>query len=344
MIDWFILLRGIALGLLLALMLVIALRFWAHYALRLLALFALCLCGYMLAPILHGVTLWFYLAVVFSDATVLLFLLLAQALFDDHRHPHRGALLFGAAYLSYSYVEMAVEHGLGIDTGLWRVPVRIAMVGGVTYALYVIGRNWRQDLVEARRRLRLGTIVVAGSYVLGVTLGEAFSDFAHIPAWVEVANSAGIVMTLLIFIAAALTLGTEGLLAEPVAAEPQASAPENPELVRIMAAMAEHHAYRDMELTIRNLAGSVAIPEHRLRRLINQQLGYRNFNDFLNHYRLQEVTVRLADAGQIQTPILTIAMDAGYRSMTTFNRAFRAAQGETPSAYRQKYSPISEKV
>ncbi len=87
MIDWFILLRGIALGLLLALMLAVVLRFRAHYALRLLALFALCLCGYMLAPILHGVTLWFYLAVVFSDATVLLFLLLAQALFDDHRHP-----------------------------------------------------------------------------------------------------------------------------------------------------------------------------------------------------------------------------------------------------------------
>ncbi len=239
---------------------------------------------------------------------------------------------------------MAVEHGLGIDTGLWRIPVRIAMVGGVMYALYVIGRNWRQDLVEARRRLRLGTIVVAGSYVLGVTLVETLADFARIPAWMEVANSAGIVMTLLIFIAAAMTLGTEGLLAQPVAAEPPVSVPENPELAKIIAGMAENHAYRDMELTIRSLAGDVAIPEHRLRRLINQQLGYRNFNDFLNHYRLQEVTVRLADPGQSHTPILTIAMDAGYRSMTTFNRAFRAVQDETPSAYRQKYCPNPEKV
>ena len=107
--------------------------------------------------------------------------------------------------------------------------------------------------------------------------------------------------------------------------------------------MEQEHVYRDMELTIRSLAEQLGIAEHRLRRVINKQLEYRNFNDFLNHYRLAEICARLADPGQAHTPILTIAMDAGYKSMTTFNRAFRTLQGQTPTDFRQKHLPISEK-
>ena len=98
-----------------------------------------------------------------------------------------------------------------------------------------------------------------------------------------------------------------------------------------------------MALTIGSFAQQVGIPEHRLRKLINQQLNYRNFNDFLNHYRLEEVTRRLTDPAEADLPVLTIAMDAGYRSMTTFNRAFRANIGETPTSYRQKHGPIPAK-
>ena len=91
-----------------------------------------------------------------------------------------------------------------------------------------------------------------------------------------------------------------------------------------------------MELTIRRLGENLGIPEHRLRRLINRELGYRNFNDFLNHYRLGDVVEKLADADSRHLPILTIAMDAGYRSLTTFNRAFKASYGLTPREYREK--------
>ena len=43
---------------------------------------------------------------------------------------------------------------------------------------------------------------------------------------------------------------------------------------------------------------------------------------------------RLADPAQREVPILTIALDAGFGSLGPFNRAFRDAEGMTPSAYR----------
>jgi AraC-like DNA-binding protein len=72
-----------------------------------------------------------------------------------------------------------------------------------------------------------------------------------------------------------------------------------------------------------------------LRRLINQQLGYRNFNVFLNDHRIQEAKAALADPTQAEVPVITIAMDAGFQSLGPFNRAFKATTGVTPSEYRR---------
>ena len=69
--------------------------------------------------------------------------------------------------------------------------------------------------------------------------------------------------------------------------------------------------------------------------LINQQLGYRNFNVFLNNYRIEEAKAALADPTQAEVPVTTIAMDAGFQSLGPFNRAFKATTGVTPTEYRR---------
>ena len=75
----------------------------------------------------------------------------------------------------------------------------------------------------------------------------------------------------------------------------------------------------------------IDVPEYRLRRLINQQLGHRNFSAFVNGYRLAEAEAALSDPAQADVPILTIALDAGFGSIGPFNRAFKAHTGLTPS-------------
>jgi AraC-like DNA-binding protein len=84
------------------------------------------------------------------------------------------------------------------------------------------------------------------------------------------------------------------------------------------------------------LAGRLGAPEYRLRRLINQRLGHRNFSAFLNGYRLDEAIAALEDPSQAEVPILTIALDAGFQSVSVFNRAFKVRTGVTPTEFRRR--------
>ena len=98
----------------------------------------------------------------------------------------------------------------------------------------------------------------------------------------------------------------------------------------------EERYYRTPGLTIATLADHLEVPEHRLRALINKRLGHRNFSAFLNGLRIAEAREILAEKTQVDTPVLTIAMDLGYNSLATFNRAFRAESGTTPTDYRRE--------
>lgn len=100
--------------------------------------------------------------------------------------------------------------------------------------------------------------------------------------------------------------------------------------------MTAERAYRQEGLTIGLLAARLKMPEYRLRTLINDGLGHRNFNAFLNRYRLEEAKAALADLGQADVPVLTIALDAGFQSLAPFNRAFKADTGLTPTEYRRR--------
>jgi AraC-like DNA-binding protein len=96
-----------------------------------------------------------------------------------------------------------------------------------------------------------------------------------------------------------------------------------------------------MDISIGQLAVKLDVKEHHLRRVINSGLGYRNFNDFLNCYRIQETSARLSDPEIAKLPILTIALDAGFRSLSTFNKAFKDTHQLTPTEFRKKSLTIS---
>jgi AraC-like DNA-binding protein len=49
--------------------------------------------------------------------------------------------------------------------------------------------------------------------------------------------------------------------------------------------------------------------------VINEGLDHRNFNAFLNRYRIDEAKAALSDPSQQDVQVLTIAMDAGFQSI-----------------------------
>ncbi|WP_340681045.1 helix-turn-helix domain-containing protein [Paraglaciecola sp.] len=94
--------------------------------------------------------------------------------------------------------------------------------------------------------------------------------------------------------------------------------------------------YKETQLSIKQLASKLAMPEHQLRELINKHMGFRNFSEFLNAYRLPAACAELQDITKLRKPILTIALDLGYGSIGTFNRAFKAKMNQTPKEYRSQ--------
>jgi AraC-like DNA-binding protein len=141
------------------------------------------------------------------------------------------------------------------------------------------------------------------------------------------------------FVLFQLTDGEIGrnLTFEPVVARPPRTTAEadlGPALARLTRLLEEEHVCQREGLTLSGLSELVGLPEYRLRTLIHEQLGYRNFNALLHDYRIREACRRLSDPALRRTPILTIALSVGYASVNTFSRGFREIMGVTPSAWR----------
>ncbi len=108
--------------------------------------------------------------------------------------------------------------------------------------------------------------------------------------------------------------------------------------------MRNNKVYREEGFSIAVLSSKLSIPEYRLRRLINQKLGHRNFSAFVNSYRLSEAMAALGDPSQSSVPVLTIALDTGFGSIGPFNRAFKAHTGMTPTEYRREHANGTQKA
>lgn len=95
--------------------------------------------------------------------------------------------------------------------------------------------------------------------------------------------------------------------------------------------------YLDIDLTIQDIAEALDIPRHYLTQVINERLK-KNFYQFINEYRIEEVKKLLKDKDYNKYTLTAIAYEAGFNSKSAFNSAFKEIVGITPSEYREKQS------
>lgn len=225
------------------------------------------------------------------------------------------------------------------------IPMRIVWLAFVFIALRIAWQGRGNDLVESRRRIRVGFILTVGGTMAAATLiffvnNLMLDQLNRYP--VVIAVNSGIVIVLILLITTMVKSDPADLFAAPSQPDAPPDAISDQAQAVLASRLVDHlmreRAYRDETLTIAKLAATLNEREYRLRRVINGHLGYRNFSGFLNHYRLMEVKEALADPDQQGVPILTIALDAGFGSLAPFNRAFRDAEAVTPSEYRKMHA------
>ena len=107
----------------------------------------------------------------------------------------------------------------------------------------------------------------------------------------------------------------------------------------INAYMLKEKPFLNMDYSIKTLSNEIGIPSRELSKLMNQYLN-QNFHDFINNYRVEEFKRLVQDPESRKYSILSLAMEAGFRSKSTFNTAFKKFAGETPSEYCKKQSCI----
>ncbi|TDF41319.1 AraC family transcriptional regulator [Alteromonadaceae bacterium M269] len=105
--------------------------------------------------------------------------------------------------------------------------------------------------------------------------------------------------------------------------------------MRLVQIMEQEKAYLAADLTVGQLAERVGIPAHQLRTLINREMSFRNFSQFLASYRIKAIKEALSDPEQARSPILTLALSGGFSSLATFNRTFRAETGQSAGEFRR---------
>lgn len=269
------------------------------------------------------------------------------------RPPARETLHFLPAATQFAYLAAAL---------LMPEPVRMAWKE-------IVHDDVVKPLIEGAVLLSLGGYGIAGLRLLGryrAWLAQARSDAdLYAGRWI------GRVLTALLLTLAALGairlhtwyvgeldtgplqmwfaawsvwLGVEGwrhserIFPPMEADEPSASAPPDHDWAALGERWREATAaagwWRESDLTLTELARRLGTNTAYLSRAVNEGLGL-NFNAFINRMRSEEVA-KLISKDPASRDLLQLALDAGFSSKATFNRAFRAACGLTPSEFRRR--------
>jgi AraC-like DNA-binding protein len=345
--------RGAAAGLFLMIMFVILIRARPLTTIRLLGVaMAAGTAAYLIAtaPSVPKSTLWWTLPILAGNPVVVW--LWVRATFDDDFVVQRwhGALWlliicigFSASlsWTSWPLFARAAARSISLFTLLLALSAAVQTV-----------RTWRADLVAGRRRLRLMIVTSSLLFVGLLAISELMSTSSDIPGVFGSLPSAIGLLAMAALVGWSLFHPPPAELA--VAATALDASGNGAGVVRTVSRvdgsryavaavllrrldhlMSVERVYRQEGLTIAMLAAKLDAPEHRLRQAINEGLGHRNFNAFLNRHRIDEAKAALADLSQRDVPVLTIAMDAGFQSIGPFNRAFKADTGLTPTEFRR---------
>jgi AraC-like DNA-binding protein len=212
------------------------------------------------------------------------------------------------------------------------------------YRRYLLQNFASEDRYAFRWVRSLLIVFLAGiSFALVTNILEQVFAFSYVGSWYSyfVLAATIYIISIQFFLAdperlRSLRFDPEVTLPELAAAAPVTAAAADPELEhwgqRLDAHMAAARPYLNPDLNLGTLAEQIGTNSSVLSRVVNTREGL-NFNDYINGFRCREVMRRFAAGDHENLTFLAMALDAGFNSKATFNRAFKKYTGKSPRAF-----------
>lgn len=104
---------------------------------------------------------------------------------------------------------------------------------------------------------------------------------------------------------------------------------------KILELIEKDKQYKQPDISLNSLSQTLNVSPQVLSMVINQK-SKKNFNAFINHYRIEESIQRLQDKQHKNHTIAAIAFEVGFNSISSFNTAFKNHTNKTPAAFRKQ--------
>lgn len=91
--------------------------------------------------------------------------------------------------------------------------------------------------------------------------------------------------------------------------------------------------YLNPKLTLKDIADALHLHPKRLSQVINENFN-QNFFNYVNAYRVAEFKERVGDKKNDHYTLLSIGLDCGFSTKSSFNSTFKKLCGVTPSEYK----------
>lgn len=103
---------------------------------------------------------------------------------------------------------------------------------------------------------------------------------------------------------------------------------------KVEALMSNEKLYLNASVNLKELSTQLNVTPQFLSMTINSTAG-KNFNAYVNQYRIEEAKSLLADHSKSDWSISSIAFEVGFSSLSSFNANFKNLVGQTPASYRK---------
>ena len=255
---------------------------------------------------------------------------LSRAIFSEEMLPPMRLLLYAMIVVAW-YHACAIAFHFEPLAAYASIIMRMTTIGFLGLSVMESQRGKKDDLVKSRIKLRkffIYFVAITGVITVLTETSLGRTDFLVLKM-----VQRGAILIFATYFLIVNSTWRDGFFSK----KPSNNPIKHQDLIdRINEVMADQEYFKTEGLTIGQLAEKLNEQEYKLRSVINQEMGFRNFPAFVNTFRIDEAKALLSLKDNEALTIQEIAFQVGFNSIGPFNRAFKATTGETPKAFREK--------